>query len=299
MPQLHSVSQLEAGESFGCSIFVACLGLFFAVIGIYTMTIPPDQYTGGTVGSLIALAFGSLFVWGGVHQAWLSLKFGKPDASISEAVIKPGEKFHFRYRQECRQFITIKSIGVFLVFRERVTYDDGGDSTTNDLDRLMQQHTVQGRVCSAGEVIQQQHIFEIPARTMGIRNSFMNHKNVKVETMWVVKVRIELGKNNDVWKEYEVEVNGNPVEDRSSDSLKRQDNLFDLFLVESVFMSPLHMVKVMSPLLPHLRQGQIADLHCASPSLLLERVTENEAQTAKAQLEAAGAKVEIKPSVDE
>lgn len=241
---------------------------------------------------------GIMLAWGGIHQAGQSQKFGKPQASVAEDRIRPGDNFQFLYRQQCQQLTSIYKTGVFLVFRETVSYYDGNETATVDVDRLVHQFNHAGRVYAPNEFIEEEHVFQIPTRVMGIKNPYMKRKNVEVQTMWVVKVHINLEKEIDIWKEYEVPVNSEPIEDRLDDTFKELDNRFDVLLTAGGFMAQMHILNVMSTLLPHLRQGQIGDLFSARPCLLLERVAAYEAQTIKEQLEAAGAVVNIEPSAD-
>ena len=123
MRQLKSVNQSETGESLGCSLFTIGFGLTFIAMGINALNSPWGLFRGGSdslaYAPLAFLAFGLMMLWGGIHQTRLALKFGKAEVSIAEDVIRPGEEFHFLYQQPCRQQIEIKSISVFLVFRER------------------------------------------------------------------------------------------------------------------------------------------------------------------------------------
>jgi hypothetical protein len=210
MRELKSASRYEVGESLGFSIVMICFGLTFLAMGLSSMTSPWGLLRGGTgyfaYAPLLFLLFGLMVAGGGVHQVRLSRKFGKPQAIVFEDVTRPGETFHFRYEQQCRQLTAIESIGVFLVFRERVSYSDVSDTTTTDIDRLIQQFKHKGRVYSVGETIREEHAFQIPSRVMGIKNAYMDRKDATMQTMWVIKVHLDFGKANEIWKEYQVPV---------------------------------------------------------------------------------------------
>ena len=211
-------------------------------------------------------------------------------------MLRPGENFHFEYQQPCRQQIEFKSIGIFFVFRETVNYDDSSnDPKSKDVDRLIQQFTHEGRVYAAGEMIREKQQLQIPARAMSMRNSLMERKNAEVKTLWVVKVQLDLGNHTEFWKEYEVEVDGEPVDNLDADS-QRQVQQFDVFLTRGKYVNSSRIIDVMSALLPHLRPNQISTLYGAAPCLIMERVSQEQAKNAKERLEAAGAKVEIKPA---
>lgn len=300
MRPLKSLNQ-SAGI-FGSSLFFVLFGLGFIVAGLSALPFGRWSKGGGFdyYDDSPILAFFAIGIWfalGATRQANLARKLGEHEASISEPFLQPGQSFHFHYQQRCRQLTTIHSIAVFLVFRETVTYLQSVESKTRDIDRLIQYFTHPGRVYSANEVIQEEHVFQIPTRAMGLRNPFMNEKDATVQTMWVVKVCLDLGVGSKVWDEYEVEVNGKGTESRLSDTLQKHNTRFDVFLKSGWrFWS---IMKAMSLLLPHLNDGQIGDLYFHKPTLLLEKVTEHEAQTAKAQLEASGARVEVRMSISE
>ena len=308
MRPLKSLSQYRTGSGLGCSTVLMCFGLLFIVIGVYSIISSWGLLKEGAdyavYASMTFLPLGILVVWGSARRAKPFQKFDKAEASVIEDSIQPGDTFHFVYHQACRQPTAIKSIGVFLVFRERASYStqsaDGNETTTKYVDRLMQQFIQAGRVYSASEVIRQEYRFQIPARVMSIRNPYMKRKNVKVQTAWIIKVRIEFEKGADSWQEYEVEIDGEPMPHRSNDILKGANHQFDVFLLKTRFPIPTRgPMNVMHTLLPHLDQFQIGELFFDKPRLLLERVAEHAAQTAKAQLEAVGARVEIKPNSDE
>ena len=109
-----------------------------------------------------------------------------------------------------------------------MTYEDGSDTQIEDVDRLIQQFTHEGRVYAAGEMIREKQLLQIPTRAMSIRNSLMERKNAKVKTLWVVKFQLDLGNHLEIWKEYEVEVDGEPVDNLDANS-QRQVQQFDVF----------------------------------------------------------------------
>ena len=259
------VSRYGTGENSGCWPVLMSVGVIFILIGLYFMIeLWGLRIEGTNYAAYVPLAFlplGILVVWGSARRIKLTRKFDNPEVSFVEDVIRPGDTFHFVYSQACRQPVAIHSIGLFLVFRERVSYRDGDETTEKSIDRLVQQFVHAARVYAAGEVIRQEHSFQIPARAMGIRNPYMQRKNVKVQTMWVVKVRIDLEKGADIWKEYKVEIDGEPMQGRSSLTLKREPHQFDLFLLKTRFPMPTRgPMEVMLTLLPHLNQFQIGEL---------------------------------------
>jgi hypothetical protein len=305
MRQLKSHSQDNTTERLSFSVFWILFGLLGVLVGLSAI---PHKLTGrGGINwsdfpILALIAWAAFIALGAFRQAKLARKLGVPQASISDFTIRPGEKFHFFYQQECRQNLTVQSVGVFLVFRERVTYDDGIESNpTEDFDRLVQQFMHDGRVYSSGELIREEHIFHIPQRPMGIRNPYMGKKDAHLKTAWVVKVLIDLGVGSQFWKEYEVEVTGEVTGDRANSASQTQNAEFDIFLMGTRFrwIAFWRITNAMRLLLPHLRDNQIGALYFGRPSLLLERVAHDEAQRVKAILEGAGACVELKPTTYE
>ncbi len=92
----------------------------------------------------------------------LLLRFGKADAAISPAVVRPGDDFTLTYRQAIRRGTQIYTIGVFLVYREWVDHQAQGKewktfSATED--RLIQMFQQEGRFYRAGETLHMMYPF--------------------------------------------------------------------------------------------------------------------------------------------
>ena len=254
---------------------------------------------------LVLLCFGLVFINEGKRQIQLRLKLSQARTSIAETMVRRGEEFHFSYQQHCRKEVAVKSIGVFLVFRELGSYDTGSDSGGRIfMDRLVQQFTHEGRVYEAGEMINVNYLLRIPTRKMGTRNPLMHLKNAKIHTTWVVKVHLDQGQRNlweedrDFWTEHEVEVNNEAIENGSNPIEQSPVQSFDVFLSSSHWRnSSTRVTETLAEFLAHLNTYQATELFRSNPCLIMENVSKNQAQNAKERLEAAGAKVEIKPAI--
>ena len=253
-------------------------------------------YWGGGVDwtPLLFAAIGVFMLWGGISKILFSRKFGKPRAWISELTTRPGDTIHFFYEQQCHQNTDVKFMNVSLVFRERVDFYEVSETVTKEVDRLIGQFEYAGRGYSAGEMIRRECLFRIPDRDMGIRNLYMNQKDAKVETLWVVKVRMNLGKARDFWREYGVEVTGEPRH-YTPEEISREAKM-DVILVEHPPMFSFRHWKLADSVFSHLDVGQTQNLMVVGQPLL-ERLTSEHAESVREQLEEAKVQVEIRPSV--
>ena len=293
MRTLKSVNRFV--EGIGCSLFLAAFGSIFVIAGLYSGGFFRDglkAFLSFGFGPDIFIGFGMMLLWGGLAQAGVFARFGKPEAVVVPDAIQPGEEFEFSYKLPVRRDTEIESIGVFLVLRERIRYYDVDEWTTKDVDRLFQQHLQPGRKYRKQDTIEVRHAFQLPSGKMRLRNAYMNRQDARAEQFWTVKVHIQMSRGEELWGEFGLEVSG-----RASETVVPQPGRFEVFLNKAPTLKLINITTAMRLLLPHLHAGQIGDLCHAYPSLLLENVTQEEAQQAKDLLESVGAKVTLHPVI--
>ena len=121
---MRPLEPLGTTEGFGCGLFLFAFGMIFVVMGLSFMPLEIASLRSGhwelIFGVIVFVAFGVMVAWGGLADANLFLRFGKPMAAIS-ADVRPGQTFRFTYTQPFRRSADLQWIGVFLVFREQVT----------------------------------------------------------------------------------------------------------------------------------------------------------------------------------
>lgn len=208
--------------------------------------------------------------------------------------LRPGDECELLFEQQCLRNIDIKAVDAYLLFREHVSYSDGDHGRKHlHYDRFVQH--LPGEPCSyhSGEMLRQRFNFRIPPTKMGIRNPHMEKQSVKVVTVWTIKIDLISTGGQKFLREYET--------DEIFDGFGHSPDLphlFDLYLVGGGYFTPWRVLRTMTKLFPYLDRTQLGDRFWRRPSLLLEARPTSEVQSAKAQLEAAGAVVEVHPATD-
>ncbi len=198
----------------GTALFLVAFGLCFVAIGLYALAETRSPAPGGwdtyfTFATHLFVLVGGLLAVGGARQLWSARRLGPPKASLPEGALAPDATFSFRFAQPFRWRTEVVSVGVFLVFRERVTRERAGETDSIDEDRVIQEYAHPGRVYAPGDVLTVEHTFRIPAEEREVWNKAGRHETAAVETRWVVKVRLDLAYPADiVWREYPVTVHG-------------------------------------------------------------------------------------------
>ena len=262
------------------------MGLFHHGLAMPTLTFE--------FGSILVASFGLMLLWGGIYHAHISTLFGRPEATISLELVKPGSQFNFELRRKVIHRTKIEYVGVYLVLRETISFHDVNDPATRIIDRLFQKYTQPGRKYNVHDSVYVSCQFQIPENYRQLANPYTNELNVKVQQMWVIKVRVHLEKNKDVWEIYGLEDDWCDV--NSIGTHKPDPNLFDVMLTRVNNKNMLAIMKAIDISLPHLREGQVGDLYFACPCLLLERITWDEASKTKELLEELSAEVDILPT---
>lgn len=298
MQKLKSVSPYVEGT--GISLFLALFGIPFVVAPLFAIPDAVDATRLGMYpflfGWLCMLAVGVMLVWGGLAQANLQMRFGRAEGSLTSDEVCPGQEFHFLYKRPVHRATNVLSIRAFLVFRERVQYDDGSEIASKDVDRLIETCTQPARAFRRGENLEIEHTFRIPDRPIGWKNRYQDRKKYQAKALWVVKVRIQVRPGYALWDEYEVQVFGQPLEAARLPAPASEAAGCDVWLVGATSFKTLQVTKEICDLLPYLREGQAGDLYFARPAVLLESIDATQALSAKERLEAAGAVAAIRPA---
>jgi hypothetical protein len=174
---------------------MAGFGIVLAGIGLtLTFTHQASWLTG-----LGMAAFGGLICWSGAARGVVFARLCRPEAEVEPAVIRPGEPFVFRYRQRLRTRAPIR-FTVALVLREVVEIRSRGEVETKNRDHLVRSFEESGLSVDPGEVLQREYELAIPeAGTAGLRVG-------DGRLSWVVKVRVQFKRYEDVWHEYDLPV---------------------------------------------------------------------------------------------
>lgn len=248
------------------------------------------------VGPLLALLVGIAVVCGAVSRILVATQFGESRTTISDTTLRYGDKFEFNFEQDWRSQTHLKSIGVFLVFRELVDSDPQSESSVRTFDRLIESYMLEERTFGRGETLRLTHAFQPPKRNLGIRNPYRD-KGKLLRACWVIKVRFELKELNFEWREYELELNRYALlQGEKADFTPKREDRFDVFLVGERSGFAWKLNKTWPRTLPHCIGGYNFWPEGDKP-LLLEWRTWAEAEAFKTQLEEAGAILEIRPSI--
>ena len=183
----------------GLYLFLAAFGTVFFYLGLSSMGLSHHGLAMPTLtfefGSILVASFGLMLLWGGIYHAHISTLFGRPEATISLELVKPGSQFNFELRRKVRHQTKIEYVGVYLVLRETISFHDVNDPATRIIDRLFQKYTQPGRKYNVHDSVYVSCQFQIPENYRQLANPYTNELNVKVQQMWVIKVRVHLEKN--------------------------------------------------------------------------------------------------------
>jgi hypothetical protein len=296
---LYSLSNGEIDK------FFILLGTVVAIAALYigTFALLGQRY-GSFIGSLLWLCLSSCVVKACLTDiAQISMP-GKSRSWIHEDRARVGAPIHFTFEHKFGRRVQIESIGVFLVFREAMVIHPpehtGGTFFTKD--RLIQEFLGQGRTYERGETLMETCTFDIPLRPMSPRHFHPSPEVKSIETSWIIKVRLDLEGDFEhdfqatQWREFVLKVDPKPLPGVSMDSDFDPTARFDIFMLDQQPDSFDRLMQAWNILMPHIRENRLS-YPFGKNMLLLEWKTRAEAEALKAQLEAAGAIIEIRPSV--
>ncbi|RYG66450.1 hypothetical protein EON80_15395 [bacterium] len=283
-----------SGDGAGCSWLLAGVPFLLAVIGCALPGLPTFSLWGTNV--LLILGLGLMLagaVWGALEHV---SRFRSPSAATKEETIRPGEPFHFTFKIDFNSAVRLESVGVFFVLRELVTFNPvGSDDEYEDFDRLVDGGLQEGQVYAVGQPLSLSRDFRLPKRAMGLRHPYPKERTKSVQTSWIIKIRLDWGNDRFEWWEYELPVAIDEVMSQESDDETVEQSLFDLFFQGERPGSIMSLAKAWPQFLPHGIRG----IFCSPRGqdvLLLERRGLAELKELKANLEAAGAILEIRSS---
>lgn len=297
MHEVESVAALESMERPGCLLCQFLFGLSFVVGAICFMAQTRDVFRYGGLASLHFALVGLVFFLFGLTVAWSTVAqyrkvrtFGKARARLDRLAVTPGGSFTFQFEMPCRTTVEPRRVGVYFVWRERVTFPHSGDTSTERFDRVIDQTVCPAQVYGPDNPLRVEQIFRVPAADPGLRHP-LRARDHDVQTAWLVKVGIELCKWQDVWREYPINVEGTlaPSEPPPPDR-------FDVYLTSQPMTKMTRVMSVMRELMPHLDSTQIPHLARYMPVLVLENVSALEAQDAARRLEEAGGTAQVQPA---
>jgi hypothetical protein len=298
-------------RSLGCGIFLSIIGVVWTGMSMeqlislcsgWSTTRNSDVTLPFIGGAVLMLLVGLLIVTSAYSELSLFWAVGDPQAGIVADSISPGQIITFDYRQKIRTRSPVTSVGVFLVRREFVEYEFRNRDSVNVsydkahkvFDRLVQSCTNAGPVHLADHMLLEQCRLEIPAREMGIKNPYMKLRAATCTSSWVIKVHVNMPKSKRLWFFFEIPVDEAKVPAVWGQNDSQAAGLHDLYLMSvpsNAYFKALHVIE---KLLPHLQSGQLSDVLQHRNVLLLERISKADADDAKAELQEAGAVVEIR-----
>jgi hypothetical protein len=207
------------------------------------------------------------------------LWLGKPRALVTPTSIACGDLFVFQYRQEIRRAVTV-DLAAALVLREVMTVTRGDHAETTHRDRVIHRYEETALSLPAGETLRRDYDFRIPED--GARGYRVGDWPLR----WVVKVHLRTHSGLELWEECEVPV--------TSTIGAEEPTGYDVVLVSGTVLHWRQITRVVSELLPHLDRAHVRELYLSAPVTLLRDVEQDRAEFARAELERAGAVVEVR-----
>jgi len=291
--ELHSSGPVEGGARMRLVRFFICLVLFCGCMLLVA---------GGVVGfwgaacpmTLLAGVFA--FRTQGLERVAYCLRFGRSRASITPAEIQPGVPFTFQYEQRMRLAIRTE-VALALVAREIVVIPSSNGQITEHRDRPIESRGATRVTCGAGKSFVVTEELRVPAT--GSAGLGLWGREVK----WVVKVRLMPRRGLDLWQEFELPRVPDPEPTGSRAVAAAEDNPYSIWLVsERPTMAGMllrtkeydRVIAAIQLVRPHLTPFHASSLMWETPAQIAGDLTADEAESARARLEAVGAVVEVR-----
>ena len=234
---------------------------------------------------VVALWGGCRFLWHNLPRWRMYRGLGPSQAEIRPAGVRPGEHLTVRYRIQAHRPLRAE-VTLSLVVRE-LTVRPG--STNSDARTEFRDHLV-GSVGPAavtadpGEWLELEQEFSIPPDG-GKRFSTGDWAQA-----WFLRVRFVLPGDLDLWDEFDVPFD---AAHEPEEAPVLQDD-YSLYLVKARWFPSRAFVTAVQAVAPHLSSFDVEHIAPAPPTALLERVTIEQAERARARLLAVGGAVEVR-----
>ncbi|HEX5323592.1 MAG TPA: hypothetical protein VFW40_07385 [Capsulimonadaceae bacterium] len=284
----------------GCNIF---LGLVLLLMGAAFFYGGFASFGVNPVGAIFFFLFALLALSNGAYMAFTTLAVSKPVVGTGDSVIsrhlssRRGEVFYFTFSQKLRVPMTVLSVGIYFVYRERALWRSSrgneGDVPTA-FDRLIGSITLPGRRYRAGEMISLAHSFEVPVGEMGLRAPVPQDPMLHDPTFsqeWVVRVRLERkGLGSDIWQDYPIIMSGDGLDLAAPPS--SAGDLFDVMYLPSQRQRWMAIMRVMAKVAPYFQNIDQQSV----PAPIFERVDGERAEAIAKPLQDASAIINIIPT---
>jgi hypothetical protein len=191
--------------------------------------------------------------------------------------------------------VTIRSLNVFFVYREMVART-GSDRSPYLFDRLISQQSFPAGSYPAGEEINVACRLRVPSGDMGVRNPYLQIKGIKLTCLWVVRVRIQFARSSEVWEDREIEIATPVPGDEPYGNTAGPQGLCDVVLLEIPWQSTVSVSNALKEVAPQLERSGVPYAPHSLPSVIRERVEQQEAEKIAERLRDAGAPVNVIPT---
>lgn len=293
LPLPASQELRRAGEpdgGLGGAVWGLLIGAAFVAGGILFLISALLSHPSGLHGwlcPLAAVAFGVMYFPSCFPRALAYLRFGWSRAEISPVLVRPGASFTFRFTQQVRLPVRA-ALTLSLVAREVIVRETSDGAVTEHRDHLVRSFEQPAAECARGESLEATHVFAAPVT--GAAEFVAGDR----EVIWLVKVRIMPRQGLDLWQEFELPF----FEDRATSGgesvLTEAEAPYSLVLVKNRRPATAAFTQAVQVVAPHLTASQVGMLAMSTPAVLVQHLTRERAEQARARLEGVGAVVEVR-----
>ena len=161
--------------------------MIFPLLGALLFTVP------------FALVGIGLLAWS-VWPAIVGMRVTRPEVSVSNDTVRPGDTFSFSFRQTFKSAAQMRQASFQLVLRETAIYRRGTNTYTVHHDFVAQRVDLPPRPFQAGEALSDQRYWQIPANAM--HTFAATHNRLR----WLIAAQVGISGWPDFKEEYEVRV---------------------------------------------------------------------------------------------
>jgi len=302
-------ARIVSGEQSGNDLTLA-FGIAWVVGGVVWFLASGSSGPWGLPGWLLP---GAAVFYGLSHvpvwwrrQVIPRMVLGESRSQLAPGAIHPGGRVSFHFTQRMRVAVSAR-VEVSFVLRETVVSDTGEHERTVQKDHLIRSFDTQKVRIERGELLVLAQELDVP---LDFGRSL---RTGDWPVSWLVKIHI-VTERASFWQEIELPYCEDRVDGCTSEHAPEVLEGFDVVLTEFRMLSMTKLVQVIRSLTPHLTPAQAGELLTVTPVapgerlgklltqpvpveepvLLASGLSRTDAESARARLEAAGAKVEVR-----